>query len=205
MYRFYEWLLKEDVRHEKQAFIQLVKQFFPQANIEDQNGETAVDALAANRRIIMAWVPGLDYFADAGDETQEKHSYVNISFYHTTNQSDDEYQDYVGRIKKTGVTPASINFTKLMLGFVKGLRQSGINIWFDAVGMDRADAYAGILQKAGYTLGTYKGVRQLWLASPIHGVNPSKNPYKDMSSGALRRQRRELMPANNNSGIQLRF
>lgn len=205
MYCFSEWLLQEDVRYEKQAFVQLVKQFFPQSTIEEESGEIAVDALVANRRISMQWIAGLNYYGNSGDETQENHSYVNISFFHTTNQSEDDYAaDYVGKIKKSGVTPDSISFSKLMLGFVKGLRQVNINIWFDAVGMDRADAYAGVLKKAGYTLGTYKGQRQLWLAKPIHGITPNKNPYSDMSAGALRKQRRELT-FDTPGGIQLRF
>lgn len=132
----------------------------------------------AGRNIVATWVPGMNR-KRAGDELQEKESYIKLDFFHLNNQGDEENPDYVGNIKQGGISPNTMDFTKGMLRFIKGLKNLGIHIFFDAVGMDRASAYASLLLKVGYQLGWHQGVRQMWVAHPVEGYGVAVNPYAD--------------------------
>lgn len=60
--------------------------------------------------------------------------------------------------------------------------------------MDRADSYAKMLQRTGYTLGNYADNIQLWLAKPVDNVLPKENPYLNKGEIALRKRQRALEP-----------
>ena len=111
---------------------------------------------------------------------------------------DDNDPDYVGGISKTGLAQQnSVTFAKIMMQLVRGLKSLGIHILFDAVGMDRADSYASILKKVGYTLGLYRGQVQMWLAKPVDGMTlPAQDPYVGTATGAAKKRERAASTPN---------
>lgn len=187
----------EDVRQQKAGFTQLFRSMFPNAEVaEEPNHVKAVAPNIAGRNLVVHWYPGTNH-RRPGDETQEQDSFVKIDFFHsqavgTTDQGD---PDYMGGIRKDGITPNTMEFTKTLMKFVRGLKGLGLHIMFDAVGMDRADSYAEILKKMGYQLGYYRGQVQMWLAKPVEGMAPTDDPYKDVAGAAMKRKRRETAVA----------
>jgi len=176
----------EDAQQQGQGFVQAFRAVYPDATVEPEgSGYKATAMNVQGRNIVASWSPGLPRM---GPEYQKDQSYAKIDFFHT---QPDEQGDYVGAIKKTGLTPNTMSFTGELMKLVKALKNLNIHIWFDAVGMKRADSYSRILQGVGYTLGHKSGVRQLWLASPVEGLQPQTTP-----SGAVQPQ---------NSGIALTF
>lgn len=186
MMNFRKWLY-EDVRNQKESFINLFRSVFGEESTF-QASEGGIKAIApfAGRNIVATWIPGMNR-RKAGDESQENDSYIKLDFFHLSNQGDEENPDYVGNIKQAGISPNTMDFTRGMLRFVKGLKNLGIHIFFDAVGMDRASSYATLLQKAGYQIGWHQGVRQMWIAHPVEGYGVTENPYADPE--ALRHQK----------------
>lgn len=189
MRNFREWLVfQEDLQgvvSQKAGFVQLFQSLFPGAQITEQPSHVKAIANVADRNIVCDWYPGLNY-RKPGDENQESESFVKIDFFHTQITDKD---DYVGSLSKTGMQPNSMSFIRSLLPLVKGLKGLGIHIMFDAVGMDRADSYAELLKKYGYTLGMFKNQIQMWLAHPIESMKPTEDPYADGAGFAKKQQR----------------
>lgn len=189
---FREWMsLDEDVRQQKQGFVQLFRSVFgAEAQITEQPNMVKAIAAAAGRNIVAYWIPGTNHKA-VGDENTETESFVKLDFFHLANQGTEDEPDYVGKINTGGnIAPQTMSFVRALMPLVKGLKQLDIHIWFDAVGQDRADSYAQIMQKYGFTLGWNLGTRQLWLAHPVEGKTVANNPYANMAGAALKSQRR---------------
>lgn len=190
MTKFREWLsytenLQYTVISQKTAFVQLFQRIFQDAQISQQPSHVKAMATVADRNIVCDWYAGLNP-RKGGDENQEKESHVKIDFFHT---KETDTGDFVGVLSKSGMQPNALSFMKSLLPLVKGLKQAGIHISFDAVGMDRADSYAEMLKKFGYTLGIYKGYIQLWLAHPVDSLQPTENPYADKAGFAKKKER----------------
>ena len=190
MAKFREWLaytedLQGTATNQKAAFVQLFQRIFPDAQISQQPSHVKAIVTVTDRNIVCDWYAGLNP-RKSGDENQEHESHVKIDFFHT---KETEAGDYVGGLSKSGMQPNALTFMRSLIPLVKGLKLAGIHISFDAVGMDRADSYAEMLKKFGYTLGVYKGYIQLWLAHPIESMKPTEDPYANVAGAAKKRER----------------
>lgn len=200
MGEFTRWLaVNEDVTSQRDGFIQLFQGMFPDAKIDNKNSTVSAKAQVEGRNLVISWYPGTNHRKPDKDVAAANDSYVKIDFFHLQNLSGDDHDpDYVGGISKTGLAQQnSVTFAKTMMQLVRGLKSLGIHIVFDAVGMDRADSYASILKKVGYTLGLYRGQVQMWLAKPVDGMTaPAEDPYAATTTGASRkRERASAAPA----------
>lgn len=196
---FKEWL-DEDVRPQMQQFIALCRETFPKCAIHTDHAESLsgldVEVHVSNffgKSIAMRWYAG-NIRADkryslvnSGLPESKDQSFLDLDFYYflTSNTRRIGAGDNI----PTEVDANSIGFARAMSEFTKKLKQIGVNILFAATSHDRADAYAKILWKAGYTLGHYNGIKQLWLANP--GDKPNENPYADKQSFAQRKSIRK--------------
>lgn len=167
MMNFKQWF-NEDVTNQRDAFIQLFQSTFPNAQIAQEGNQTKASAPFAGRNVVAFWVPGMDR-KKAGNPQSETNSYIKLDFFHLQNQGTEDDPDYVGNISQGQMTPNTIEFTKTLMRFAKGIKNLGIHILFDAVGPDRSLSYASLLQKIGFILGWSLGNKQMWLAHPVEG------------------------------------
>lgn len=180
-------IFMEDTRQQKQDFVYAVRSVYPDAEIESTSRGLQARIWHAERNIIIDWQPGLPYQQSTQIQLQKQHSYVKISFYNTG-------QFHIGDVKRGGVSDQALGFTRQLMRLMRNFKFYGIHVEFSATDMDRADSYAKMLQRTGYTLGNYADNIQLWLAKPVDNVLPKENPYLNKGEIALRKRQRALEP-----------
>jgi len=189
MMNFKQWLY-EDVTNQRDAFTQLFQSTFPNAKISADGNQIKAVAPLAGRNVVALWVPGMDR-KRAGDPQTENNSYIKLDFFHLDNKGTEDDPDYVGQISQGQMTPNTIDFTKVLLRFTKGIKNLGIHILFDAVGPDRSLSYASLLQKMGFQLGWSLGHKQMWLAHPVEGY---ETQMPDLNKARQEKMARKFQP-----------
>jgi len=184
---FKRWLaINEDVTDKKAEFAQFFKGMFPDAEMTVKANNVKGVVGIGDRNLVVNWYPGVNGRM-VGDEATENESYVKIDFFYF---AAGDKGDFMGDVSRTGLSSGGVSFAKKLMLLLRGIKKLDLHLYFDAQGMDRADSYASMAQKSGFTLGTYKNYKQMWLAHPVDNVKPTEDPYAIASTGVRKRERR---------------